>query len=245
MNDSPKLTLKRRKGGSFGADGQIIEIGGAMAERVAAGKNRLRITQGERKEIEFARLVERAVALLTDIENPISSKDIAVQLGISYRSFCDLTTNPAFIEKMNIELANILHDPQTMVAKAHVANRVGELVKSLLDTALGNNGAPWPVRMQAMKECLALSGINRLESGKSDKAEMTEFLKAQGIVVGTVNINQQQQVVIPQEYQDAMAKVIDADILEIRKPLSPAAVDPAANEDAPDDSVHDPASEGR
>jgi hypothetical protein len=193
----PKLKLRKR--GSYSPDGGEIEVTGVLADRIVNGRRRLMLTKGEKSALKRQRLVEQAVAMFLDIDQDHSWQEIAGKLGVSIPALKDLTKTEEFMDAYSQYFVDLGHDPRVKATQAAVADMLPLAMRELRNLITGTR-VSGSAKLNAIKEIFRLSGLDAPKTQGSDRTELAEFLKTQGVNVEQMN------VVLPPEYLDAMKR---------------------------------------
>jgi len=214
MEDEP--TLKTRKRGSYknqNGENEIV-VTGVLADRMIGGKRRMQLTKAERRELKHNRLVEKAVSLFLDIEQPHSWKEMALELGISQPALKDLTKTQEFMDAYSAFYVELGHDPRLKASQAAVADMLPTAINAL-KTMLSSSATRDTVKLNIIREVIKLNGMGAPETKNNDRQELADFLKGAGVNIENMN------VAVPPDYLKHMANdVVDGQVRDV--PDSPA-----------------------
>jgi len=171
------------------------EITGPIADRMGNdGRRRLKLNRSERRTIQRRRLIEAAVALLLDLENPRTQAQIAQELKISVNAYKDLTRSQDYQEVYNQAIVDIQHDPRFKFIQ-------GQLVELLPHAAsefkklLTDPGTPAGVRLKAIETLFKVTNMGLPKTDThDDREELAQFL----------HTHQVQIVVVEDQYKKAI-----------------------------------------
>jgi len=172
------------------------QLTGAMAERATVdGRRRMKLNRIERRDILRRRKIELAVALLLDLENPKSQREIADALGISVNAYKDLTRSQDYQEVYNQAIVDIQHDPRFRFIQGQLVELLPhaavELKKLIID-----DDTPPGVRLKAIEALFKTTNMALPKTNQEDdREELTQFL-----------LTHEVKVVVDDEYQKAMQR---------------------------------------
>ena len=185
-----------------------------MANDIELSERRhLNLTAGERAEMLGSRQIEEAVSYFLDLEQDRTVKQIADEMGISVSALKRLTQKPEFQARYDEVLMGLGHHPRLQAVNAQLPELMPLAYQALKQVLTGTRVAA-TARVQAVKLLFDTLHVadGRLEE---DPAPLHNFLTAAGVnVQGTgnvINVN----LPIPDEYQDAFARLMGATPQEV------------------------------
>ncbi len=184
-----------------------------MADRIGAdGKRNLMLTTDERKAIKRQQLITKVMALFLDVDGHHSYDEIAHTCGISKTTLVDLTKADDFIQAWNDTYVELGNDPMIKATRMKLQSLAPKAARTLEKIMDDPNASP-TARVAASKEVLRLAGITEPAHGKSDKGELQDFLRGQGINIEIASVS----LPLPPGYEK-VAEVIDGQLKNVPAP---------------------------
>lgn len=183
---------------------KVTEPTGILADRQTSdGRRRIKLTAKEKQLARRVRLAESAAVMFLDIDSSYTYTSIARELEISIHSLKELIKSGEFDKAYNDLMPEVGHDPRYRAARTAIGDMLPVAVRGLKDILDSGNTAAG-VRLRAIEKVLELNGLEE-PTIQSDRNEIVEFLLANKIDVGQVNIT------IPPEYIEALQPTVDAE----------------------------------
>jgi hypothetical protein len=182
-----------------------------MAEEIVQRRH-LKLTKAERDAKKKQKQLEHLASLFLDLDTHRTNQQIADEMGLSLPAMKRLTQDPEFQAIYDDVLMNLGHHPRLQVLSASLPE-LGVASFKALDEILRNPRASATARVAAAK--LVWDSLHIADSrADEDPGAINKFLGDKGINVqaNTVNIN----LPIPDEYKEAFARLMGADIVDAR-----------------------------
>ena len=176
-------------------------------------RRHLSLTQGERADLLESRRIEEAVSFFLDLEQDRTVKQIAEEMGLSVSALKRLTQKPDFQAKYDEVLMGLGHHPRLQAVNAQLPELMPLAYQALKSVLTGQRVAA-TAKVQAVKLLFDTLHIadSRLEE---DPAPLHNFLQGAGVNVqgsgNVINVN----LPIPQEYQEAFARLMGSTPQEV------------------------------
>jgi hypothetical protein len=176
-------------------------------------RRHLSLTRRERADLADSRQIEEAVSYFLDLEQDRTVKQIAEEMGISVSTLKRLTQKPEFQAKYDEVLMGLGHHPRLQAVNQQLPELMPLAYQALKSVLVGQRVAA-TAKVQAVKLLFDTLHIADTHDDE-DPAPLNNFLAQAGVNVqgsgNVINVN----LPIPQEYQEAFARLMGATPQEV------------------------------
>jgi hypothetical protein len=172
---------------------------------IKAARRRVSLTKPERAALVESQQIELAVSLFLDLEQDRTVSQIAAEMNMSVAALKRLTQKPEFQARYDEVLMGLGHHPRLQAVNAQLPELMPLAYQALKSVLTGQRVAA-TAKVQAVK---LLFDTLHIADGRidDDPAPLNNFLTQAGVNVqgsgNVINVN----LPIPQEYQDAFARL--------------------------------------
>lgn len=196
------------------AENTVVLKNALVRREDAQGRRSISLSRTERREIQRAHRIIRAVEMFLDVNTSHSWDVIAEEIGCSTRTLKTLVKSEEFERAYNEYYEELTPDPRRRASIITLNNLLPEAVQGLQQLIRSSDSDN--VKLQAIKEVLKLNNIGAETDKKSDRNELAKFLKGAGVIlnINIVTINPAQNEFEDEIRKQGYAHAIDGQIVE-------------------------------